>query len=84
MLKGVRQRIREGLRILCLTTFTIYSSRFKVHFSRSVWAKRRDSISGHLWYGLRTNLRLGYELIYDCAFPRRGNPLFQVYHTTKK
>ena len=30
--------------------------RFEIHFSCSVWVLRRDSISAHVWYGLRTNL----------------------------
>ena len=43
-------------RTLFLTAFTIDFSRFEVHFSCSVWVLRRDSISAHIWYGLRTNL----------------------------
>ena len=44
-------------RILFLTVFTIDFSRFEVHFSYPVWVLRRDSISAHIWYGLRTILR---------------------------
>ena len=44
-------------RILFLTAFTIDISRFEVHFSCSVWVLRRDSISAHVRYGLRTNLQ---------------------------
>ena len=36
--------------------FPIDFSRFEVHLSCSVWVLRRDSISAHVWYGLRTNL----------------------------
>ena len=47
-------------RILFPTAFPIDFLRFEVHFSCSAWVLRRDSISAHVWYGLRTNL--GYEL----------------------
>ena len=43
-------------RILFMTAFTIDFSRFEVHFSCSVGVLRRDSISAHVWYGLRTIL----------------------------
>ena len=43
-------------RIRFLTAFTIGFLHFEVHFSCSVWVLRRDSISAHIWYGLRTNL----------------------------
>ena len=43
-------------RILFPTAFTIDFLRFEVYFSCSVWILRRDSISAHVWYGLRTNL----------------------------
>ena len=43
-------------RILFLTAFPIDFLRFEVHFSCSVWVLRRDSISAHVWYGLRTYL----------------------------
>ena len=43
-------------RILFLTAFTINILRFEVHFSSTVWVLRRDSISAHVWYGLRINL----------------------------
>ena len=43
-------------RILFMTAFTIDFSRFDVHFSFSAWVLRRDSISAHIWYGLRTIL----------------------------
>ena len=39
-----------------LTALAIDFLRFEVHFSCSVWDLRRDSISAHVWYGLRTNL----------------------------
>ena len=43
-------------RILFPTAFTIDILRFEVYFSCFVWVLRRDSISAHVWYGLRTNL----------------------------
>ena len=42
-------------RTLFLTAFTIGFSRFEGHFCCPVWVLRRDSISAHVWYGLRTN-----------------------------
>ena len=42
---------------LFLTAFTNTILRFEVHFSCFVWVLRRNSISGHVWYGLRTNRR---------------------------
>ena len=43
-------------RIPFLTAFTIDILRFEGHFCCPVWVLRRDSISAHVWYGLRTNL----------------------------
>ena len=43
-------------RTLFPTAFTIDFWRFEVHFSCSVGVLRRDSISAHVWYGLRSNL----------------------------
>ena len=43
-------------RTLFLAASTIGFWRFEVHLSCSVWVLRRDSISAHVWYGLRTNL----------------------------
>ena len=43
-------------RILFLTALTFDFLRFEVHLSCSVGVLRRDSISAHVWYGLRTNL----------------------------
>ena len=43
-------------RILFMTTFTIDFSRFEVHFSCYAGVLRRDSISAHISYGLRTIL----------------------------
>ena len=67
--KAVRQRMRgapepgapapatgHSPRILFPTAFPIDFLRFEVHFSCSVWVLRRDSISAHVWYGLRINL----------------------------
>ena len=66
LVKAVRKRVRgapeprapapatgHSPRILFLTAFTIDFSRFEVHFSCSVGVLRRDSISAHVWYGLR-------------------------------
>ena len=39
-----------------LIAFTIDFLRFKVHFSRSVWVLRKESISGHVGYGPQTDL----------------------------
>ena len=67
--KAVRKRMRgapepeapapatgHSPRILFPTAFPIDILRFAVHFSGSVWVLRRDSISAHVGYGLRTNL----------------------------
>ena len=69
VVKAVRKRVRGECpvagagapgsgapRIPFLTDFTIDFSRFEVHFSCSAGVLRRDSISAHIWYGLRTIL----------------------------
>ena len=43
-------------RIPFRTDLTIDLPRFELYFSCSVWVLRRDSISGHVWYSLRTNI----------------------------
>ena len=66
--KAVGKRMRGGCpvggagapgsgapRILFLTALTIDFLRFEVQFSCFLWVLRRDSISGHLWHGFRTN-----------------------------
>ena len=75
MVKAVEKRMRgapepgapapatgHSPRILFPTAFPIDFLRFEVHFSCSVWVLRRDSISAHVWYGLRTNLSFGVFL----------------------
>ena len=52
-----------------LTSFMIDFLRFEVHFSCSVWVLRRDSISAHVWYGLRTNLSKGWKFYCDLLSP---------------
>ena len=58
MVKEVRKGMRGGPGVwaLRLSVFTIDFLRFEVYFSCSVWVLRRDSISAHVWYGLRINL----------------------------
>ena len=64
MRKVGRKRVRGALapatghspRILFPTDFPIDILRFEVLFKYSVWVLRRDSISAHVWYGLRTIL----------------------------
>ena len=51
-------------RILFMTAFTIDFSRFEVHFSCSAGVLRRDSISAHIWYGLRTNFERAFMWRY--------------------
>ena len=85
MVKAVRKRMRGECpvagagapgsgapRTLFLTAFTIGFSRFEVHFSCSVGVLRRDSISAHVWYGLRTNLYYPYQYFRDCFSWIRG------------
>ena len=81
--KAVRKRMRgapepgapapatgHSPRILFPTAFPIDFLRFEVHFSCSVWVLRRDSISAHVWYGLRTYLperKKGFALPFRSA-----------------
>ena len=87
--KAVRKRMRgapepgapapatgHSPRILFPTAFPIDFSRFEVHFSCSVWVLRRDSISAHVWYGLRTYLpyrKRGFALPFWSAFFNGGH-----------
>ena len=50
-----------GLRILFLTALTIDFSRFELNFSCYLWALRRGSISGLVWYRSRSILRYAYN-----------------------
>ena len=47
--------------MLFLTAFTIDFFHFEVHCSCSVRVLRRDSISAHNWYGLRTYLPYSFS-----------------------
>ena len=57
---------RHSPHILFPTASPIDFLRFKVHFSCSVWVLRRDSISAHVWYGLRTYL--SYQCLKTLLF----------------
>ena len=66
MVKTVRKRMRWGDGALP-TGFLNDFLRFEVHFSCSVWVLRRDSISAHVWYGLRTHLTYCLLLFFFLA-----------------
>ena len=67
-------RPRDGTlpKHLFQTAFTRDFWRFEFHFSRSFWIPRRDSISAHIWYGLRTN-QLRCERAYSFSLDGSQN-----------
>jgi len=69
-------RRASSLGLLLTTDFL----RFGVHFSSSFRDLRRDSISAHLWYGLRTNLSkwetLKQSQKWKGSCQKLSNPLF--------
>ena len=92
MVKTVRKRVRgapepgapapatgHSPRILFPTAFTIDFLSFEVHFSCSVWVLRRDSISAHVCYGLRTNfLGLRKAALSACRDAKVG-AIFRIF-----
>ena len=90
MVKTVRKRMRgecpvagagapgsRAPRTLFLTAFTIGFLRFEVYLSCSVGVLRRDSITAHVWYGLRTNFGNCRQLL-----PKKNPPISQSQDIT--